>query len=832
MSDHLLKQAAELQCRGDLEGAERLCLRLLSAEPDHFGALQILGFLRYQQGRFAEALASLGAALKGNPGSPVLLLNYAVVLDASGRHDEAVAMYDRALAVKPDYADAWFNRGVALRALKRPADALWSFEKMLEVTPDDADALNNRGNVLRDLKRPTEALESFERALAARPNDPTTLNNRGNVLRELNRIDEAIASYDQALAIQPNFVEALLNCGSALLALKRPAEALPRFNRALAIRPNDADALIHRGEALSDLKRPAEALESFERALAARPNDAGVLNKRGIALNDLHRYAEALASIERALAIEPKNTVALINLGYTLFSLKRLPEALASFDEALAIKPDDALAYAGRGNVLRALSRPIEALASFERSVELGNPDAFWGIADQTLHLCDWERTAAITAELENSAKRKLLLPFESLGYSDDPALHLECAKGFIESQMPVATEPLWKGGDRRHDKLRIAYVSQDFYDHATSRLIAELIELHDRSRFEVSAISYGHDDGSEMRVRLIKAFDRFHNVGTDSDLEVAKLINALEIDIAVDLKGYTMGARPGILSYRPAPIQVSFLGYPGTMGCDFIDYVIADETVLPFSQQRFYPERIVHLPDCYQPNDRKRAITQMSLTRPQAGLPEDGFVFCCFNDNYKITPAVFDVWMRLLNAVPGSVLWLLRSNAGAEVNLCAAAEARGISASRLVFAERMRLSDHLARHRLADLFLDTLPVNAHTTTSDALWAGLPVLTCLGTGFAGRVAASLVKAAGLPELISESLADYEAAALRLAKDAASLHALRRKLAQNKSTCALFDTDRYRRHIEAAYSTMWNICQNGVPQSFAVAPLGCVFVAAD
>jgi protein O-GlcNAc transferase len=372
---------------------------------------------------------------------------------------------------------------------------------------------------------------------------------------------------------------------------------------------------------------------------------------------------------------------------------------------------------------------------------------------------------------------------------------------------------------------VRIAYLSADFHRHATAYLMAELFERHDRSRFEIIGVSFGVDDKSEMRKRLVAAFDQFYDVRRKSDEEVAKLLHDRQVDIAIDLKGYTTDSRPGFLAYRPTPIQASYLGFPGTMGAEFIDYIIADETVVPFEHQPFYAEKIVHLPDCYQVNDTKRKIAERMPTRQEVELPEEGCVFCCFNNNWKITPEVFGVWMRLLHAVEGSVLWLLGDNESAERNLRKEAQARGIDPARLVFAGRLPLEDHLARHRLADLFLDTLPYNAHTTASDALWVGLPVVTRLGESFAGRVAASLLNAIGLPELVTHSIEDYEALALRLAKDPSLLEGYRNRLATNRLTHPLFDTDRFRRHIEAAYLQMWEIWQRGEqPRSFAVEAL--------
>jgi predicted O-linked N-acetylglucosamine transferase (SPINDLY family) len=467
-----------------------------------------------------------------------------------------------------------------------------------------------------------------------------------------------------------------------------------------------------------------------------------------------------------------------------------------------------------------------EALASFDKALAIhaDSVDALSGSANSALAICDWARTGTITEQLRTEiiAGKPSVTPFTLLGYCDDSALQFRCATRHARETVPTLPKPLWNGRMWSHERVRIAYLSADFHAHATAYLMAELFERHDRSRFEVHGFSFGRDDSGDVRRRLVKAFDRFHEGRTKSDREVAQLLSDLEVDIAIDLKGYTQNSRPEIFSHRPAPIQVSYLGYPGTMGANFIDYIIADRVVAPFDQQPFYAEKIVHLPDCYQVNDRQRAIAQSMPSRREACLPEEGFVFCCFNNNYKITATMFDVWMRLLQNVPGSVLWLLGENVAAKENLCREAQARGVDPVRLVFAGRLKLDEHLARNGRADLFLDTLPYNAHTTASDALWAGLPVLTCPGQAFAARVATSLLHAVGLPELVTYSIQEYEALALALARDATRLGAIRAKLARNRDTHPLFDTDRFRRHIEAAYARMWDMWQRGaLPQSFAV-----------
>jgi protein O-GlcNAc transferase len=410
------------------------------------------------------------------------------------------------------------------------------------------------------------------------------------------------------------------------------------------------------------------------------------------------------------------------------------------------------------------------------------------------------------------------------LGYCDDPALHLLCAKNYVLDRLGAAPQCFRPDAIWRNEKIRVAYLCSDFRLRPLSFLMAELFELHDRARFEVIGVSSGPDDRSDMRSRLAAAFDRFIDVRMTSDYDVARLLNELRIDIAVDLNGHTQYGRLGLLAFRPAPIQVAYLGFPGTTGTDFIDYIIGDTIVLPFDQQPYYTEHIVHLPDCYQVNDRKRTIASRTPTREEFSLPAQGIVFCCFNNNWKITSAMFDVWMRLLKAVRGSVLWLFRDNGNAETNLRKEAAARGIDPTRLVFADRLPLQDHLARHRSADLFLDTLPYNAHTTASDALWSGLPVVTCRGKAFAGRVAASLLNAIGLSELVTHSLEEYESLALRLATDCSLLNEFRDRLEHNRLRFPLFDSDRFCRHIECAYTTMWELWQRGErPRSFSVEP---------
>ena len=616
----------------------------------------------------------------------------------------------------------------------------------------------------------------------------------------------------------------------ALMQLRqgRAQEALVPLAALCAEAPNDADVRTHHGLAQQGLGRHDAALADFDQALALNPAAALALLYRGNLLLDIGRVGEAVASYDRLTQIAPGYDEAWFRRAGALWLMDRFEDALASYGKALAINPNRFSAAFNSGTTLLKLERYDEALAAFERAAALAptHPYLEGAIAGAVAGACDFGRWDQIRARLIEAVKNRtgVIAPLTFLPYCDDGALRRVCSESFVTDRIPPTGTPLWTGEWPAHDRIRIAYVSSDFHQHATAELIAGLIERHDRTRFEVTAISFSPNDGSPLRARIAGAFDHFMDVRRTGDADVARLLRAREIDIAVDLKGHTEGSRPGILAIRPCPVQVNWLGYPGTIGAPWLDYIIADAVVLPFSDQRYYSEKIVHLPHCYQANDSKRVIAETMPGRAESGLPERGFVFCCFNAAWKITPAVFDIWMQLLKALPDSVLWLLEDNAAMKANLRSAAAARGLDSARLVFAPRAAPALHLARHRLADLFLDTLPYGAHTTASDTLWTGLPLLTCLGAQFDGRVAASLLRTIGLPELVTASLEDYQALALALARNPEQLAGLRARLAANRLSSPLYDVERFARDIETAFLHMIEISRKrGEPQSFAVSP---------
>jgi protein O-GlcNAc transferase len=702
-------------------------------------------------------------------------------------------------------------------------------ELLAEASDHHFDSLHALGVIAAQRRDFSRAQALLQRALAINPHVADAQANQANVQNALGRYGEALASAERALQIDPRHVVALYNRAVALQRLKRYDEAIADYNAALAIMPEFAQALTNRGAALHDLNRYDEALASLDQALAIQPSHVEALYNRGLALQHLQRYREAIASYDRALALRPDLTEALNNRGLSMQSLQRYDEARASYDEALAQRPDFAEARFNRGAALSAMGRHENASQDIERALTQ-NPDlpyAAGALLHARMYACDWRSYEKESADLlaKVLAGRRAAEPLTILNICDSAPLQLACARTYIDDRFPAAGVPLWRGERYAHDRIRIAYLSADFHDHAVMHLMAGLFEQHDRSQFDVVAVSFGPDPSTDTRARLKDAFERFIDVRHLRDDEIAKLLRDLETDIAIDLKGFTDDARTGIFAFRPAPIQVNYLGYPGTMGAPYIDYIIVDPIVVPHDQRLAYAEKIVYLPHCYQVNDAKRLIAERTPTRSEAALPETGFVFCSFNNNYKITPTMFDVWMRLLRDIDGSVLWLFEGNAAAPVNLRREAANRGVAPERLVFAPKVPLADHLARHRLADLFLDTQPWNAHTTASDALWAGLPLLTCIGTTFAGRVAASLLEAVGLPELVTRTLSEYQTLALQLAGEPSLLAGIKQRLSDNRHVFPLFNTDRSRRHIEAAYSEMYARHRRGeAPASFAIAPL--------
>jgi|KBSMisStandDraft_5_1062788.scaffolds.fasta_scaffold40052_2 predicted O-linked N-acetylglucosamine transferase (SPINDLY family) len=599
----------------------------------------------------------------------------------------------------------------------------------------------------------------------------------------------------------------------------RVSEAEALYREIIASDPRNFDALHLLGIVCSETGKVSDADKFFRQALAIDPNFPPCFVNYGFYLLKQSRFSQALECFDKALALFPNFAQAWLGRGNVMRELGRNDEAFAAYSNAISLDPNMAEAHAGCGNMLAALRRYDEAIKSYDKALAIAPGIEF--VESQRLHckmrLCDWTNFRFELHRLREGGKTRKLdaHPFEFLSMSSSEQEQLDTAKAWVARKYPRADTPVWRGETYKHDRIRVAYVSSDFREHAVSYLAAGMFECHDKSRFEVTAVSIGVNDGSDMRRRLENSFEHFIDASKLGDDEIASRIAKAQVDILVDMNGFTHGCRTGIFARRPSPVQVNYLGYPGTMGANYIDYLIADRVLVSPAHQAFYAEKLVYMPDCYQANDAKRAISQKNMTRAEVGLPKAATVFCCFNNNHKIMPDVFDSWMRILGRVDNSVLWLFEDNASVVVNLKKEAAARGIDPVRIIFAQRMAPPEHLARHRLADLFLDTLPYNAHTTASDSLWAGVPVVTRIGETFAGRVAASILNAVGLPELVVETRQAYEELAIELASNREKLSGLRKKLADNLSATPLFDTRRYTQSIELAYVEMHRRSQGGL-----------------
>jgi predicted O-linked N-acetylglucosamine transferase (SPINDLY family) len=788
------------------EAARNHCKQVLKAQPRHADALNLLGLISMQNQDPQRAAEEFARAGKADPKNP----------------------------------ESFHNRGVALLHLRQYAAAVASFDAAIERNPDHPHAHFSRGNALLEMHAYAQAVGAFDRALTLDPRNTAALHNRGLALLHLKQHGAALTDLDRALELAPEYASAHLNRGNALVGIENYAAAIMSFDRALALDPGCVDAYNNRAIACTALGEHEAAVDFLSRAIELRPDNADAFFNRGNALLALRRYGAAIADYDAALGLRTGWADALLNRGNALYETLSYEAAVRSYDAALEQAPESARAYENRGIALRALGRYAEAISSFERAIALraGSGAPAGPASGMRLHLklqlCDWrgfdEDLGHIIAAVER--REFATTPMCMLALSGSARLQrlaAECwvrAQGFarnaparldLDSPPLGSQQPLGLDAASRPNpaKIRLGYFSADFREHAVARLIAEAIEHHDRSRFEVMAFSFGPEAEDDMRRRLVHAFDRFIDVRSSSDRQIAELSRGLGVDIAVDLGGFTEMSRPRIFALRAAPIQLSYLGYLGTLGAGYMDYLIADSTIIPAASREFYAEKIIYLPS-YQANDSKRPVAERTFSRVELGLPAKGFVFCCFNANYKMNPALFASWMRILEAVEGSVLFLYAGGATAEANLIKEAIQQGIDPGRLVFGGALPAPDYRARFRTADLFLDTSPYNAGTTASDALWSGLPVLTCPGESFASRVAASLLRALELPELIATDRADYERRAIDLASNPARLAGLNRELRSKLRFAPLFDTARFTRTLESAYIAVRSRHAAGLP----------------
>ena len=605
-------------------------------------------------------------------------------------------------------------------------------------------------------------------------------------LHRSGKLAEALIAYKQVLVLTPKDLNVQINAGNICLQLERFEEAAGYFRRLARINALDA-----------------ETKQNIRSAMCY------AIEQLGNHAQAIGHFAQAEACYQEILQFSPHNAVYYYNLGNAQREMGKAAQAAESYQQSIKLDPNDADAHNNLGNVLRELGLLDKSIACYQAALTL-NPNLHHAkvhLVHQKQHCCDWQNLTQDIEEIRGWVKHvptAQISPFAFLAMPNTTAEEQQqCAVNWVNNRFKAYVnhnDTLFTYSRKPDSKLKIGYFSADFRLHPLAFLISELIERHDRAQFEVIAYSYGPNDKSPARQRLEKAFDKFNDVRALSEIDTAKKINADGINILIDLTGFTQSSRSGLLALRPAPIQINWLGFPGTMGADFYDYLLSDTFITPPSESDYYTEKLALMPDCYQPNDTKRPVAALT-SRSDNQLPDDAFVFCSFNQSFKITSDIFAVWMHLLSNIPSSVLWLLDCNSWAKSNLIAEAEKHGIEATRIIFAPRTSIDQHLARHACADLFLDTLPYNAHTTASDALWMGLPVLTCAGNTFASRVAGSLLTSAKLTELITYSLAEYEIKALELAGNPEILKQLKNKIVTQVKDSALFDSEKFVKNLE-------------------------------
>jgi predicted O-linked N-acetylglucosamine transferase (SPINDLY family) len=682
------------------------------------------------------------------------------------------------------------------------------YAQILKMQPLHFDALHLSGLIAAQSDQLDVASQLITKAISVNSSNSAAHCNLGNVFLNLGSYEQAIESYSTALKLKSNYEEALYSRGLAYQRVSQLDQAEADYSGALNINPKHIGTLTNLGNVLQLQKRYGEAIAIYGKAIDLNLPFAEPFNNRGNLYHEQRRFEEALADFDKALAINPNYPEALSNRANSFFYLKEYDKALEGYAKAILLKPDYAEALHNRGNLYRELKLYELAMADYDLALTI-KPDYEYlkGVHFATkMNICDWSNLEddwkAVCEDIERS--KKTIAPFMVIPISDSADLQRKVAELWVKDKHPTKPMPIFKSKYQKDQKIRVGYFSADFHEHATMYLMAQLFELHDRSKFEIIGFSFGPDKQDSMRQRAVAAFDQFYDVRSKTEKEIAQMSRDLGVDIAIDLKGFTLDARTGVFAYRAAPIQVNYLGYPGTMGAEFMDYIIADRMIIPEHLKGKYSEKVLYLPDCYQVNDQTRQIAKTAYSRQLLGLPENAFIYCSFNANYKITPDVFDSWMKILHHVDGSVLWLLEDNAKAATNLKNEAQKRGINPKRIIFAQQALLSEHLARQQVADLFLDAWPCNAHTTTSDALWAGLPVLTFPGESFASRVAASLITAIGLPEMIMSSTEEYENTAIYYGQNSKELLDLKERLKANRLSSSLFDSKRFTANIESLY----------------------------
>jgi protein O-GlcNAc transferase len=838
---------------GQLDESVKSYESSLLIEPDYAQAYNNLGNVFRELGQLDDSLSCYKKSIKLDPNYAEAFFSASIIFQDLGQFEDMVEYLEQVLILKPNFSEAHNYLGSALKELGQYTKAISSYQKALEIEPNYLEVHNNLGNAFKNNGELEKAIESYQKALTISPDYPTLHNNLGNALkefgeietaikcykkaidinpdfadsynnlgdafRELNQFDNAVDSYEKAINLDPNYFEAFNNLGTAFKDLDRLNDAVSSYEQALKINPEFSDAYNNLGNVLKKLGKLDEALESYEMGIAMNPNDVDIHNNLGRLFSKLMRIDEALQSYNTALKINPQHAETYKNLGIIFMKLDRLDESFKHIEKALSLNPEYAEGYSMKGRILSEFNQLDEALVSFKRADQIDSNLYFIlsNILQIKMSLCDWNNLPELLNTLKsrvNNNEKHTIIPFDLLSLIDDPRLQRMASENYIKEDFPRNYSVPNSTSYPKHKKIRIGYFSSDFRIHPVATLTAELYETHDRSQFEIHAFSFGPDTGDEMNMRIKAGVDHFHNILDMSEKDSVVLARSLEIDIAIDLGGFTGDSRTGIFAMRVSPIQISYIGYLGTMGSEYYDYLIADQIMIPKKYQQYYSEKIIYLPN-FQVNDSKESSPNIFFTRKDIGLPEEGFIFCCLNNTYKINPSVFDSWANILVNVKDSVLLIYADHESSKVNLIKEIKNRGLDSNRLFFAESFPRIEYLARYRIPDLFLDTWPYNAGTTASDALRMGLPVLTLMGESYPSRMAGSILNAANLPELITTSVEEYESLAIELGSNPNKHQIIKKKLESSLSKAPLYDTALFTRSIEFAFKEVYQRDKNGL-----------------
>ena len=776
-------------------------------------------FELYSKGSYDEALKKIHNINESYPNVPIIFNVAGACYKALGDLETSAKMFANAVKIQPDYFEAYKNLGITLENLNRNKASIDNLLIAISINPSYFDANYHLANVYQKVSQHENAVEFYEKAIAIEPNLAEVHFNYGNALKDLGDFDRAIQTYKKVISMKPNLAETHNNLGVIYKEIGNIELAVSSYKNAIKIKPDFIEAHNNLGILYKESFHFLKAKDSFKKVIELKPDYAETHNNLGLVYMNLGQFVDAHNCYENALEFKPDYAYSYNNLGTVLGVLGKTKAAVESYEKAIALNPDYADAYNNLGNVLRNRRKRVEALSCFEKAYSLQPNTAylFGALLNTKMHLCIWEDFDSNILKLSKKINKnqKAIGPFALKALIDDVSIQKKAAEIFVDDQFQSNFLEYESKIHQKHSKIRVGYFSADFRLHPVTTLTAQLYEMHDRNKFEIHAFSYTKGTKDKMSIRIREGVDYFHDVLSMSNNDLVNLSRSLEIDIAVDLGGHTANSRTKVFAMSLAPIQVNYLGYPGSMHADYMDYLVADKTLIPENKQKYYSEKIIYMPDSYQVNPSKQNFEDVRLNRKGLDLPEKGFIFCCFNNAYKITPTTFKSWMNILTQVENSVLWLLVNNETSIKNLKKEAIKLGIDEKRLVFAPYISSEKHLNRIQYADLFLDTLPYNAHTTTSDALRMGLPVLTLLGKSFASRVAASLLNAVNLPELITNSQKQYESLAIELATNPKKYKIIKSKLLNNLDNAPLFNSPLFTKNLESAYEVMFEKFHQGI-----------------